>query len=377
MNDNIIAMSKLRNLKSSLSNNLKERVKELSCLYQISKIAHQSENESIDIILHKILLIIPQGWQYPESTAACLYLDNEVYGNTNTTDNCIETKLIIDKKERGRLLVYIKDTVKDYSKIHFLKEEKDLLDQIGIELNTIIEIQEKREKQKWIDSKIRQTDRLNLLGEMTAGIAHELNTPLGNILGFAELLLKSENEPNKKNDLKKIIKSSIHARTIVKKLMFFSCEMPTQFQKIDINQLIRENLELLSLQVRENNIAVELNLDEKLEAIRIDSIQISQLMFNLVLNAINAMKNTENGKIEINSSQNENYVFLSIKDNGHGIDQKHHTKVFEPFFTTKAAGEGTGLGLAVVFGIVQSHGGKIEVISQKNEGAEFKIQFNK
>lgn len=224
-------MSKLINLKTSFTNSLKERAKELSCLYQISKIAHQNENESIDIILHKILLIIPEGWQFPKSTSACLSLDDEVYGNTNPTDNFIETKLIIDKIERGSLVVYIKDNVKDFSKIHFLKEEKDLLDQIGIELVSVIEIQEKREKQKWIDSKIRQTDRLNLLGEMTAGIAHELNTPLGNILGFAELMLKSENDPNKKNDLKKIIKSSIHARTIVKKLMFFPVKCPLNFKK--------------------------------------------------------------------------------------------------------------------------------------------------
>lgn len=153
--------------------------------------------------------------------------------------------------------------------------------------------------------------------------------------------------------------------------------MPTQFQKVEINQLIKENLDLLSLQLRENNITVELNLDENIEAIRLDSIQISQVMFNLVLNAINAMNKTKNGKISISSSQNEKSVFLSIKDNGHGVDQNNLSKIFEPFFTTKAAGEGTGLGLAVVFGIIQSHGGKIDVFSDNKKGAEFKIQFNK
>src|SRR5690606_5251066 len=102
-------------------------------------------------------------------------------------------------------------------------------------------------------------DRLSLLSEITAGIAHELNTPLGNILGYAELLLKKDSDQQNRNDLKKIIRSSKLARDIVKKLMFFSCEIPSQFKRLDLNKILLENLDLLSIQLNEKNIKVEKN----------------------------------------------------------------------------------------------------------------------
>jgi len=255
----------------------------------------------------------------------------------------------------------------------FLDEEKPLLNKISIETASFIERFEQREKEKVIAEKMRFNDRLAVLGELTAGIAHELNTPLGNILGYAELLKNAEINPEKKADAQKIILSAKNAREIVKRLMYFSCEMPQQFGIGNINEQIAENIGLLQKQLTDNQVNLKLNLTDNLPLVRLDKIQFSQLLFNLVLNAINAMD--YNGEITINTTVTDNDVLLSIKDNGKGISEENKPKMFQPFFTTKPKGKGTGLGLAVVHGIVQNHKGTIQVNSTLGKGTEFIITF--
>ena len=221
-----------------------------------------------------------------------------------------------------------------------------------------------------MNDQLRRNDRLNLLGEITAGIAHELNTPLGNILGYAELM---QTQDKKNADLGKIIKSTLHARHIVKKLMFFSCDMPSQFKMTQINALILENIDLLHLQLAEANVHIDFNLEENLPQVKVDAIQFSQVLFNLILNAIAAMPN--GGPISIKTTHTKKYISLKIKDSGTGIDPKNMQKIFEPFYSTKEAGSGTGLGLAVTYCIVQAHQGEISVISNLGEGTEFTIQL--
>lgn len=354
----------------NISNLLNERVKELKCLYEISKIC-QNYHQPFELIIKKILAVTPHGWQYPKKLKGYLYFDNVLFGKIPIQPPTItaSSNIVINEAIRGKIVVYYTED----KKLFFLEEEQPLLDKIGLEIATFVERFEQREKEKLMAEKMRYNDRLAVLGELTAGIAHELNTPLGNILGYAELLKKSEINPEKKADAQKIISSAKNAREIVKRLMYFSCEMPQQFGVANINEQIEENIGLLHKQLTDNQVLLKLNLAENIPLVRLDKLQFSQLLFNLVLNAINAM--SIKGEIKINTQVNSKDVLLSIKDNGTGMSEENKAKIFQPFFTTKPKGEGTGLGLSVVHGIVQNHKGTINVISKPNKGTEFIITF--
>lgn len=366
----IIVLFKMSKNQNNIHDLLKERVKELNCLYEISKI-YQEYDSPIKDTLNKIIETIPQGWQYPKELSVYIVFDDKVYGkkNNSNTDISAYTNIEINGELRGKIVVYYKTK----NKFVFLDEEQPLLNTIGTETASFIERIEQREKEKIMVEKMRLNDRLAVLGELTASIAHELNTPLGNILGYAELLKKGEVNPVKKADAQKIISSAKNAREIVKKLMYFSCEMPQQFGLININEQIEENIGLLNKQLNDNNVELRLLLTDNIPLIRLDKLQFSQLLFNLILNAINAIKH--DGKITISTKINNNQLIIKIKDNGKGMSKENQSKIFQPFFTTKPKGEGTGLGLAVVHGIVKNHKGTIEVNSEINKGTEFMITF--
>ncbi|MAC95683.1 MAG: hypothetical protein CMC96_09275 [Flavobacteriales bacterium] len=363
-------MSQPINSTEEIAHHLKERVKELSCLYRISKIAQKFPN-NLELALSQIANYIPQGWQYPEDLYAYILVYEQHYGDLigpKKVGKSQRAPIKAGGKEVGEVVICFKENIEE-SKQVFLNEEKALIDQIALDLSSIVELHREREERKKLNQKFITHDRLSMLSEITAGIAHELNTPLGNILGYAELLLKQETDGLKRNDLNKIIRSSKLARDIVKKLMFFSCEMPSQFKRLDLNKILLENVDLLSIQLKEKEIQLETQLADNLPQIRLDNIQFSQVIINLMLNAIAAMN--KGGKIKLQTQRSEQGVLLTIADNGSGIEQEDLEKVFEPFYTTKKSG--TGLGLAVVYGIVEAHGGTIKMSSQKGVGTEFRI----
>lgn len=352
-----------------LSKNLSERVKELECLYKIARIARLNKDD-LDTQLSEIVKEIPNGWQHPDKMMAYLKFGTKEYGEIPTSKRFQSTIIHINADVKGELIVAYRAEPNNLNTSIFLLEEQALLNQIGFDLSSLIELDLKKQKEILIEQKLRVNDRLNLLGEITAGIAHELNTPLGNILGYTELLIKGEKDTDKSRDLQKVLKSTIHAREIVKKLMFFSCEMPSQYKKINVNDLIRENIELLKIQLLEKSIVTHLNLAEGAPDIKLDPVQFSQVIFNIVLNAIDAMK--PKGSLTITTVQVQKDFRLKITDNGIGISDEDKNKLFQPFYSTKDS-PGTGLGLAVTHGIIQSHGGRIEVESQLGRGTTFTI----
>lgn len=346
---------------------LVERVKELSCLFEISKIC-QKYDDNLSEKLNKLANETKKGWEFPEQLAVFIEVNDLIIGNLPKTEKTLQTKLIIDGQEKGQILVYYPSGKND-----FLKEEQDLLHQIGIEIAAYIERYLKRERDKKIEEILRGNDRLTILAELTAGIAHELNTPLGSILGYSEILLKSEKENSKRKDLQKIISATKNAREIVKRLMYFSCEMPQQFSLLNMNELISENIGFLNRQLTEKKVNLTFDLDISIPLIRLDAVQFSQVLFNLVLNAISAVK--PNGNIAIHTKLIQDNIQLVISDNGIGISQENQAHIFKPFFTTKPTGEGTGLGLSVVHGIVKAHNGSISLTSEEGKGTSFNLLF--
>lgn len=353
----------------NLSKRLEERVKELTCLYELSKVVQQLEL-GLDEQIEKILEIIPKGWQFPEHLDVNITYHDKNFG-LELNQIGLKESIHINQREVGEIKVGYNNLPNQ--KNSFLKEEQQLLSQIAIEIGNLIARHEQIEKEKLLKEQMQRDDRLHILAELTAGVAHELNTPLGNILGYAEILKKSIEDKNKRNDAQKILTSALSAREIVKKLMYFSCEMPSNFKPIDINAVVKDTCDLLSLQLKQSNKQIKQNIELEPLIINGDSMQLSQVFINLILNAKDAI--AANEKIFISTKALNDFAQVTIKDKGHGILESDLEDIFKPFFTTKQ--HGTGLGLSVAHGIIQSHKGKIEVKSEKNKGTEFIITLPK
>jgi signal transduction histidine kinase len=222
-------------------------------------------------------------------------------------------------------------------------------------------------RQSQYDQLALQTEKLSALGRMAAGIAHEINNPLGGILLFStNMLKKAPSEGPIKEGLEIIIQETIRCKTIIQDLLEFSRESEPKKTLADINQVIEKGLAILKNEFRLHHIRLEKELSDRLPKILIDENQIQQVLVNLLLNAIQAIG--EKGVITIRTGLSPNHKFITVEvsDSGCGIFPEHLPKIFEPFFSTKP--KGTGLGLAVTFGIVQKHRGQIHVESQSGLG---------
>ena len=354
---------------------LRERVKELACLYAISELS-QMDNLSMDRLMGQILALIPPAWQFPEQAAARIVVDHHhfVAPNFRETQHKLSEKITLHKKQRGVVEVVYLNGMPEADEGPFLKEERKLLKAIAGKLALVLERKEAQEEKERLSLQIRHADRLATIGELTAGIAHEINEPLANILGFAQLASKNEELPGQaRHDLDKIIKAALTAREIIKKLMYFSHQMPQRFSEVDLNGAVRETLQFLESRFSKEKIAIHFHLTEGIPPIYADSVQLNQVIVNLVLNAIQAMPN--GGDLKIYTGQNAENVMLAIEDSGIGIPESIRSEIFKPFFTTKEPGKGTGLGLSVLHGIITSHEAEIRVESEEGKGARFEIKF--
>ncbi|MCP4706280.1 MAG: GHKL domain-containing protein, partial [candidate division Zixibacteria bacterium] len=242
------------------------------------------------------------------------------------------------------------------------------------EISIIIERLQVEEEKENLQEQLRHADRLATIGQLAAGVAHELNEPLGSILGFAQLIKKDMNNSKQvTNDVNKIESASLHAREVIKKLMLFSRQSPQQRSRINLNSIVEEGLYFLESRCAKAGINLNKELKDDLPDFVADKSQLYQILINLVVNSIQAMP--EDGTINIKTSCDDSNVILSVKDSGMGIEENILNKIFIPFFTTKDIDEGTGLGLAVVHGIITSHGGSIQVKSKINRGTEFIINL--
>lgn len=232
---------------------------------------------------------------------------------------------------------------------------------------------EKGERSR-LEEQLREADRLATLGMLAAGTAHELNEPLGSILGFAQLCAKTPALPEPaRRDLAKISKAALHAREIIKKLLLFARQTPPQLATVDLNAIVDEGIELLLPQCETRAIQVERELPWDLPPVVADPGQVRQVVLNLVVNAVQA--SPRGGRIRVSTSSDESHVQLLVEDFGSGMSEAVVEQIFLPFYTTKEVGQGTGLGLSVVHGIVSAHGGTVEVDSAPGKGARFCVRL--
>ena len=355
----------------STEEKLQERIKELSCLYTIATILLNHIDASLKF--EQIVLVIKQAWRYSNDAIVEFKL-NEYYfiSDLLPTKTCSQKVfLYITDLPSGYIIVHYDST--KYSKSDFLSDELKLLKSIALKITIFYENEQNKKLMQKLQSNLLRVDRLNILGEITAGIAHELNTPLGNILGYAELIKSINKDVQIAQDIDKVINASIYSREIVKKLMFFSCEMPYSMQSINIKPIVEQALRFLEPNFTKALVHCSFTIqDDDLKA-QVDPIQFTQILFNLLVNAIYVAP--KGSKIEIKITNNSKTFFIEIADQGPGIPENIRERIFEPFFTTKPFGEGTGLGLSVVHGVIKSHRGQITLLKNKNKGTIFKIEL--
>jgi two-component system, NtrC family, sensor kinase len=223
--------------------------------------------------------------------------------------------------------------------------------------------------------KLIHSAKLATIGELVAGVSHEIKNPLTGILGFVSMLKENSVEKETQPLLDGLDTSAKHLQKVVLNFLAFSKRTETQFQPLDINQVISNTLSLVSHQVRGQGIEIETKLNTSLAQISGDFNQLTQVFTNIVMNAADAMP--KGGYIYIKSYDKElkgkHYILIDIKDTGTGIPAKIINQIFDSFFTTKGYEKGTGLGLSISKGIIENHGGKIQVRSKIGKGTVFTI----
>lgn len=354
---------------------LRERVKELTCLYGISRLAERPEIP-LEKILQGIVELLPPAWLHPEIACARIILDGNSYTTPDFQEGAQRQKadIIIDGEHRGVVEVIYTVEKPGLDEGPFLKEERILIDAIAKELALIIERREAAEEKLELQEQLRHADRLATIGQLAAGVAHELNEPLTNILGFAQLTKKCPELPVQvQEDIEKIVTASLHAREVIKKLMIFARQMPPRKTRVNLNKIVEEGLYFLESRCTKEGIKVVRSLSPDLPKITADPAQLTQVLVNLVVNAIQAMEG--GGSLKIKTTAYEEHISLIIEDSGAGMSKDVLKKIFIPFFTTKEIGKGTGLGLPVVHGIISSHGGTISVESKVGHGSRFEIKL--
>jgi two-component system NtrC family sensor kinase len=245
---------------------------------------------------------------------------------------------------------------------------EDKLDQAMTALDAIIK--KLREKQ----SQLVEAEKLAGIGKLAAGIAHEINNPLTSVLTFSNLMLEQCPPSDPRHDkLKLMVRETDRARTIVRQLLNFGRESVIKPEKININQPVTEITESLVAQEAFKGIDLSMRLAENLPQVYADPAQFGQVVLNILLNAIHAI--TPPGVIEVSTRLADKNVEVVFTDSGKGIPEEHLHKIFDPFFSTKAATKGTGLGLAVSYGIIKKHGGEIAVNSTVGKGTTFTVRL--
>lgn len=270
-------------------------------------------------------------------------------------------------------------------------EGRNEISSLAVEFNQMSErlqelysklVHEQRERLN-LERSLRQSDKLASVGQLAAGLAHEIGTPLNIIGGRAEFLLRRPRTQKEVNDNLQIIRSQIgRIAAIVRQLLEFSRRREAAFRNIEVLPLLEKVIGLLEHKIAEKNVRIELKADKSLPSISADADQLQQVFLNLLLNSLQALP--YGGRIKISAAivsdrtggvvnDKPPGLCIEFEDNGAGISPEHISQVFDPFFTTKDIGEGTGLGLSVSYGIVKDHGGEIRVESQPGSYTRFSI----
>ena len=255
---------------------------------------------------------------------------------------------------------------------HAIKDSEEKLEQWARTLEQKVE--ERTQQLVKAQTEVARQQRLASVGQLAAGVAHEINNPLGAILTFASLLVERlPSDSPHREDLEEIVRQSVRCRGIVTDLLEFSRQREPHMAAANVNDVVSRALALIERQALFHDIAVTRRWAPDMPLATMDGSQMQQVFTNIILNAADAMGKRGDLTIETGHDAGRGYVFVRIIDTGCGIPEEQREAIFDPFFTAKEPGEGTGLGLAVAYRIVQGHGGRIEVQSEVGSGTCFTV----
>ena len=225
-------------------------------------------------------------------------------------------------------------------------------------------------------SQLVQAEKMSAVGLLVSGVAHELNNPLAGVVGYSQLLLKSDCDERVRRGLEKINREAERCKKIVQNLQTFARKHKPQKDYVGVNGILESTLELRSYQLKVDNIVVQSDLDADLPKTMADFHQLQQVFLNLIINGHQAMvASGKGGRITLRSRRREDWISVQIEDSGPGIPPENLGRVFDPFFTTKEVGQGTGLGLSICYGIIEEHKGRISVRNGAGGGALFTVEL--
>lgn len=353
---------------------LRERVKELTCLYAIAQVFEQV-NGPVAECLQRVVQVLPPAWQFPRLLVARIRLDEEEYaaGSVDRAVARLQADVLVHGDPRGSVEVGYVEQRAEFVEGAFLEEEEALLGAVAREIGHFVELRESQAEKQRLAEQLRHADRLATLGQLAAGLAHEINEPLGSILGFGQLARRDPQVPEAvARDLDRIVQAALHAREVIRKLMLFARQSPPAPSWVSLNEVVESGLSLLAPRLKERGVEVRRELGASLPPILVDSVQIHQVVVNLCVNGIQAMP--QGGTLTVRTKADQVEVELIVEDTGVGIPAEVGDRVFEPFFTTKGPEEGTGLGLSLVQDTVLSHGGTVRFESL-NAGTRFVVRL--
>ena len=312
-----------------------------------------------------------------EKNAVFIYADPEV-----------RKKYIETLRAQGSVTNYIVDMVDSEGTVHPVSITATLIPVEGDDLPRIVGSMRDITESRRLQEQLQQAQKMEAVGTLAGGIAHDFNNILTTIIGGTDLILSliDEDDPVYPT-VHDIHRTGIKASRLTRQLLAFSRKQVFEASVVDVNEVIEELQPLLERLLRED-IELSMHLDPGEKKIKADPTQLEMILINLSINAVDAMPDggkliIETGFVELEKRlvkphfiiEPGNYVQISVSDTGTGMDQSIVDKIFDPFFTTKERGKGTGLGLAVVYGIVKQHGGYIYVYSEPGEGSSFKLLF--
>lgn len=260
---------------------------------------------------------------------------------------------------------------------HIEIESEDEIGYLCYTFNQMIDAIKERDRKlkEQTQNQILQSEKLASLGRLASGIAHEINNPLTAILTYSSLLLEDLKDTDFEEDLRVIIKETLRCRDIVRNILDFARSTKPDIKRTNINNLINEVLLILEKHVNFHNIVINKELDPDVPDMYIDENQFKSVINNLAMNAADAMPQGGTLTVKTRYNLHNDSITIIVSDTGTGIKEEHLDKIFDPFFTTKEQGKGTGLGLAVTYGIIKRYHGNIDVQSEIGKGTIFTITF--
>lgn len=364
--------------KDELLRNLDRRNKEIGCLLEVSRLLRTTEFEPVQ--LERIAKLVQSSLQHAEQARVRITFDDHTYISAayGETSTALEAPIRTQGKERGKIAAFY---VAGYAETHprlFIGVESRLLESIA---NTIGEAVERQEA----EAKVIHASKLASIGELAAGVGHEINNPINGIINCADILIQNLHADAKNRQFAEFVRSEAdRIATIVRNLLTFSRQDREQHSMARLCDIVTAVLSLSRKKLSKSHIEIEVDVPEELPKVQCRSEQLQQVVMNLLINAMHALDAKYTGKdsrkqIIIRGAPfmygGERWVRLSVEDHGPGIPAAHYDRIFDPFFTTKGRDKGTGLGLSISLGIVEQHGGKMSVESEQGQYTRFHVDL--